>query len=175
MPQLPDPELADAAGAPGPHLIYFADPMCSWCYGFYPVIEQVEQAFADVLPIRLVLGGLRPGNTVPMSAKAGADLQGHWDQIHEASGQPFGPSVITSGSFVYDTDPACRAVTLARRQSPALGMAMLKAAHTAFYLRGLDVTSRDVLADIAAELGQDRVAFRTALDDETLGQETWRD
>ncbi len=168
-------ELSEAAGAHGPHLIYFADPMCSWCYGFQPVIEQVEQTFEEVLPIRLILGGLRPGNTVPMTAKAGADLQGHWDQIHEASGQPFGPSVITTGTFVYDTDPACRAVALARRQSPALGLAMLKAAHTAFYLRGLDVTSRDVLADLAAELGEDRAVFRAALDDETLSRETWND
>ncbi|MDB5418474.1 MAG: dithiol-disulfide isomerase, partial [Phenylobacterium sp.] len=27
-----------------PHLIYFADPMCSWCYGFSPVIEEIRKA-----------------------------------------------------------------------------------------------------------------------------------
>jgi putative protein-disulfide isomerase len=25
------------------HLVYFADPMCSWCYGFSPVIAALEQ------------------------------------------------------------------------------------------------------------------------------------
>lgn len=25
------------------HLIYFADPMCSWCYGFSPVICPVQE------------------------------------------------------------------------------------------------------------------------------------
>ena len=24
-------------------LIYFADPMCSWCYGFAPVISAIER------------------------------------------------------------------------------------------------------------------------------------
>ena len=25
----------------GPHLIYFSDPMCSWCYGFSPVLDDL--------------------------------------------------------------------------------------------------------------------------------------
>ena len=29
-----------------PHLIYFADPMCSWCYGFSPVIEDIRRTVA---------------------------------------------------------------------------------------------------------------------------------
>ena len=48
------------------HLIYFADPMCSWCYGFWPVIAAVQAAFGETLPIRLVMGGLRPGTTEVM-------------------------------------------------------------------------------------------------------------
>jgi len=44
-----------------PHLIYFADPMCSWCWGFAPVIAQVRERYGEALPVRLVLGGLRPG------------------------------------------------------------------------------------------------------------------
>ena len=42
----------------GPHLIYFTDPMCSWCYGFSPVIDEIRRAYGDALPIRVVMGGL---------------------------------------------------------------------------------------------------------------------
>ena len=52
------------------HLIYFADPMCSWCYGFWPVIAAVQAAFGETLPIRLVMGGLRPGTTEVMTEEA---------------------------------------------------------------------------------------------------------
>ena len=48
-----------------PRLIYFADPMCSWCYGFSPVIAQIRQTFGRALPIEVVMGGLRPGNAGP--------------------------------------------------------------------------------------------------------------
>ena len=48
-------------------LIYVADPMCSWCYGFAPVIAAIADAFRERLPISLLLGGLRAGNTRPMT------------------------------------------------------------------------------------------------------------
>ena len=29
-----------------PHLIYFADAMCSWCYGFSPVIADIRKTLS---------------------------------------------------------------------------------------------------------------------------------
>jgi putative protein-disulfide isomerase len=157
------------------HLIYFSDPMCSWCYGFFPVIAKIDAIYGDDLPVRLVLGGLRPGNKDVTTAEGAATIRHHWEKVHEASGQPFGESVIDRGDFVYDTDPACRAVALARRTGMREALKMLEACHTAFYARGLDVTDRGVLAGLAAELGFDHAQFRHELDDDTLNEETWRD
>ena len=47
-------------------LVYFADPMCSWCYGFSPVIGAIAERFEGRMPLDLVMGGLRAGNTSPM-------------------------------------------------------------------------------------------------------------
>ncbi|MBP8248113.1 MAG: DsbA family protein, partial [Phenylobacterium sp.] len=69
-----------------PHLIYFADAMCSWCYGFSPVIADIRKTFGRTLPIQLIMGGLRPGTEEPMTDKAKADLAGHWTHVTEASG-----------------------------------------------------------------------------------------
>ena len=44
-------------------MIYFADPMCSWCYAFAPVIVALAERLEARLPLRLMLGGLRAGNT----------------------------------------------------------------------------------------------------------------
>ena len=49
-----------------PHLVYFADPMCSWCWGFAPVINAIRGRYGERLPVRLIVGGLRPGTTEPM-------------------------------------------------------------------------------------------------------------
>ena len=159
----------------GQHLIYFSDPMCSWCWGFSPTIEAIDAAFGERLPIRLIMGGLRPGTTEPMSEEAKARSREHWGQVHEASGQPFDKGGFDREGFVYDTDPAARAVVLARRQGMEVGLAYLRAVQRAFYARNLDVTSPEVLADLAGEAALDREAFITDFAADDLKQETWRD
>jgi putative protein-disulfide isomerase len=158
-----------------PHLIYFADPMCSWCYGFSPVIDQVRQAYGRALPIRVVMGGLRPGTDTPMTDEARRTIAGHWSHVHEASGLPFDPAVLDREGFVYDTDPAARAVVVARREGEELALRYLAAAQRAFYAETRDVTSAEVLGDLAADFGLDRERFLEAWGSEEAKQETWRD
>ncbi len=159
----------------GLHFIYFADPMCSWCYGFSPVVAQLRARYGEVAPIRVVMGGLRPGTTEPMPDAARRNLVHHWAEIGKVAGVAFDAGWADREGFVYDTDPAARAVVLARRTSGAEALDFLARAHAAFYAEGRDITRADVLADIAAEQGFDRDAFRAALDDEGLKTETWRD
>lgn len=159
----------------GLRLIYFADPMCSWCYGFSPVLETLRRRYGDVLPIRLVMGGLRPETTEPMPEPARRGLVRHWQEISAISGVPFDGGWAERDDLVYDTHPAARAVVLSRRTSTDAGLDFLAAAHSAFYAEGRDVTKADVLGDIAAGQGFDRGAFLAALADEAVDQETWRD
>jgi len=156
-------------------LIYFADPMCSWCWGFSPAMERVVARFGDRLPIRLILGGLRPGTTDTMDAAAKQMIRGHWEHVHEASGQPFDFAFFDRDGFVYDTEPGCRAVVAARRLDPAKAMALLKRIHHAFYAENADVTDRGVLCDLAEGMGLDRAAFEAAFDAEETRTETQTD
>ena len=157
-----------------PHLIYFADPMCSWCYGFSPVIEEIRRTFGRALPVRVIMGGLRPGTETPMTDDARREIAGHWMHVHEATGLPFDETVLTQ-DFVYDTDPAARAVVVVRREGEELAAAYLTRAQRAFYAEGLDVTTPDVLADLAVELGVDRERFLEQWASDEAKQETWRD
>ena len=157
------------------NLVYFADPMCSWCWGFSSVIEAIQEVWGDDLPIRLVVGGLRPGTTTPMSEAAKTELRGHWVHVTEASGRPFGPSGMDRPGFVYDTDPAARAVVLLRRSRPDKTLAFLHALQRGFYAEGLDITNPVVLGDLAAGFGEDPLVFSAALGTEPVKQETWAD
>ena len=149
--------------------------MCSWCYGFSPVIAAIERAFGPALPIRLVMGGLRPGTERPMSETARQEVLAHWTHVREATGLPFEPGLLQREDFVYDTDPAARAVVVVRRAAPQAALGYLARAQAAFYAEGRDVTSGEVLADLAAELGLDREAFLSEWNSEAARQETWRD
>lgn len=159
------------------HLVYFADPMCSWCYGFWPVVASIRAAFGETLPIRLVMGGLRPGSTEPMTEAAKMNLRGHWTEVFEASGQPFNAEAMAGEGFIYDTDPAARAVVVVRRERPDLALQFLGAIHEAFYVGGRDVTQLAVLCDILSEVvpGADLDAFSAIWNSEEAKQETWAD
>ena len=159
----------------GPHLIYFADPMCSWCYGFSPVISDIRRAFGRALPVRLVMGGLRPGTEFPMTEAAKTEVRAHWGHVHEASGLPFDGAVLDRPGFVYDTDPAARAVVRMRREDPELAIAYLARIQRAFYAEACDVTDPEALAGLAAEFGLERDAFLADFDTDNLKHETWRD
>jgi putative protein-disulfide isomerase len=141
-----------------PILWYFADPMCSWCWGFSPVIERVRDEYRDRMKIALVLGGLRH-ETAPMTAAQRDEILHHWHAVHERTGQPFRFDGALPDGFVYDTEPACRAVVTAGGIDPAQSFPLFKAIQSAFYAEGRDVTRADVLAEQAAGLGIDAARF----------------
>ena len=156
-----------------PHLLYIADPMCSWCWGFAPVIEVITAEFGDDLPLHVVMGGLRPGTTEPMTDKARAEIGTHWTHVREATGQPIDFSLLDRTDFVYDTEPAARAVVVMRSAGAAL--TALQRIQRAFYAEGRDVTRAEELADLAAEIGADRDAFLTAFHSPAAHAETMND
>jgi putative protein-disulfide isomerase len=158
-----------------PHFIYFADPMCSWCYGFAPVVEELARRFEGRLPVRIVMGGLRAGNRQPMREKDRDYIRGAWKSVHEASGQPFDQAFFERPTFTYDTEPACRAVVAMRRIAPAQALAFKARVSTAFYAHNRDVTDDEVLADIGAEAGLPRPQFLAELQSEDARNETFGD
>ena len=143
------------------HLLYIADPMCSWCYGFGTELSDLLARHSG-MQVDLVMGGLRAYNTNVMDAAMKDTLRGHWEQVSQASGQPFSQDLFERDDFIYDTEPACRAVVVARSQAPELALSLMRAIQTAFYRDGRDVTQGDVLADIAAETGLQRDLFIAA-------------
>ena len=160
---------------PTPHLIYFADPMCSWCYGFSPVLDDIRRAFGRTLPVRVVMGGLRPGTETPMTEAAKLEIAGHWRHVQDATGLPFDSGGMAGEGFIYDTDAAARAVVVARHEGEELASSYLTRTQRAFYAEGRDVTSGEVLADLAVELGLNRARFLSEWVSEEAKAETWRD
>lgn len=154
--------------------IYFADPMCSWCWGFSPNLDRIRETWPDI-PVRLGMGGLYPGVTKPMSKRTKAEVAHHWHHVHEATGQPFDHGFFDREGFVYDTFPASKALVAVKQITGENGLAFLERLHGAFYRDNRDVTDPEVLADIAVEHGLDREAFREMFESDRVEQLTERD
>jgi putative protein-disulfide isomerase len=145
-------------------LWYVADPMCSWCWGFAPVIEQVQNSYRDRLKVELLLGGLRPGTKHLLPAAQRQEILGHWQAVHRATGQLFQFEGAMPEGFIYDTEPASRAVIVVSMLSPKAISNFFRAVQFAFYVEQKNVTSAQVLAELAGSVGLETQQFLRAFE-----------
>ncbi|MDO8696161.1 MAG: DsbA family protein [Pseudomonas sp.] len=133
-------------------LVYVADPMCSWCYGFGKQLSIVMKALPEI-QLSIVVGGVRAGSTELLDDNGKNFRLSHWERVEAASGLPFNrEAFIARQGFVYDTEPVCRAVVTARRLAPKGPLLdVFRALQHAFYVDGEDTTDSVSLARITAK------------------------
>jgi putative protein-disulfide isomerase len=147
------------------NLLYFADPMCSWCYGYSTVISQLAKTHA----VQTIMGGLRGIETPPMTLATREKIQAHWKHVEDATAKAGAPVTfefqhgIPEG-FVYNTEPACRAVVLVQQWKPESVLPFMAAVQKEFYGKGKDVTQATRLAAIAEDVGFNAAEFLKRFD-----------
>lgn len=104
-----------------------------------------------------MLGGLAPDSDQPMPGQTRQMIQGHWHQIQSSIGTEFNFDFWTQCQPRRDTYKACRAVIAAARQDAE--EAMIEAIQRAYYLRAMNPSDPQTLADLAAKLGLDNPLF----------------
>lgn len=155
-------------------LLYIGDPMCSWCWGFAPVLRRARDHY-DV-DLEIVVGGLRPGAAArPLDPVLRAHLEHHWTQVEQASGQPFNRATLQRSGWLYDTEPACRAVVAVRRRAPERLFEMFELFQGAFYRDAIDITDPKAIAELVAGAGLDPEGFIAEMHSDAVGEETYRD
>ncbi|WP_434113086.1 DsbA family protein [Methylocaldum sp. GT1TLB] len=150
--------------AAGPALLYFHDPMCSWCWAFRPVWQSVRTRLPDAVEIEQFLGGLAPDSAVPMPAEMRENIQDIWRTIERSvPGTRFNFDFWTKCVPRRSTYPACRAVIAARRQGAGFEDAMIFAIQQAYYLQARNPSNDSTLIELAEEIGLDRGRFAADL------------
>lgn len=127
--------------------IFVIDPMCSWCWGFHPVIEQLRQAYGDIYGFSLVVGGLRTKGAMQWDELTKTKLKATWQQVADTTGQHFTDNLFKLDSFEYDTYPACKAIVTVRELwGDDVSFEYLGRIQRAFYVDGVDITDVGTLA-----------------------------
>ncbi len=145
-------------------LIYVGDTMCSWCYGFANELDTFIANHPE-LKLRMVQGGLRPNNTEHIVDKK-EFLKEHWVEINKRTGQPFQYDILDDKDFIYDTEPASRAVVVVRMMDESKELAFFKAVQTAFYYENKDTSKLETYLDIARKFELDTAKFAELFESE---------
>jgi len=156
-------------------LIYVGDAMCSWCWGFAPTIGALQERTG--LPVRLVNGGLRPGDAAEALDPAMVTfLEGCWTQVHAASGQPFDHAGLNKPEgWRYDTEPPARALVTMRALKPDAELALYHRLQRAFYAEGVDITDPEQWRPLLAEFDVDVDEFLETASHDKSREVAWAD
>ena len=148
-----------------PRLHYVHDPLCGWCYGAAPLVKAARESLEVVAHGGGMLAGPR--------RRAVTDdwrnfVMPHDRRIEQLSGQPFGSAyfdrLLRDHAAMFDSAPPTTAVLAAERLGRR-GLDMLARMQAAHYVEGRRIAERDVLIELAAELGLEREPFAAAFDE----------
>ena len=155
-------------------LVYVGDPMCSWCWGFAPVLDRLSERFE--LPVRTIVGGLRPGpDARALDDELRAFLRDEWPTIAARTGQPFDLAFLDRDTFLYDTELPAIAVVIVRALVPERTLEYFTAIQRSFYAEGVDVTDPAELARLAETVGADDGEFRKQMASVAAKDRAWQD
>ena len=120
--------------------------MCSWCWGFHSVIKELREKHSDSYEFSLVVGGLRTKGQMPWTEESKGYLAQNWNAVAQRTKQAFNFSLLNKTHFDYDTYPACKAIVTVRELwGEDASFAYLEKIQEAFYVKGEDLTSIDIL------------------------------
>ncbi|MFT7673170.1 MAG: putative protein-disulfide isomerase [Gammaproteobacteria bacterium] len=152
-------------------LIVVHDPMCSWCWGFAPVLARITSELDGKLPIEKYLGGLAPDSDQPMPENMMQSLEQTWQHIqHRIPGTEFNFSFWTDCKPRRSTYPACRAVIAARQQGHEFDDLMTRRLQEAYYTEAKNPSDISTHIELASELGLDADRFSNDLKSDFVNQ-----
>ncbi len=140
-------------------LYYIHDPMCSWCWGFKKVRDEVFHAVKEQVKIEYVLGGLAPDSETIMPTEMQQSIRDNWQRIQqEIPGTEFNYDFWTKCQPKRSTYPACRAVIAAGMQQvepdqEQFEKDMLLAVQQAYYLHAENPSDIATLCNLAEKIG----------------------
>ncbi|TGE22180.1 DsbA family protein [Hymenobacter aquaticus] len=150
-----------------PELLYIFDPLCGWCYGMSPVVEQVQNEFAGRITVSVLSGGMVTGPNVGPIRHDWEYISAALEQVEKVAGVTFGEpfrQLGAEGSRIQDSEPPCRALTVFRQLDPYHQTASFAhALQQAYFLRGQDLNDPATYQVLAADFGLNVAEFSRRL------------
>ena len=147
-----------------PELLYLHDPLCGWCYGTSPAINEVQAAFAGRLDVSVLCGGMVAGDDAGPIAETWDYLRQSLDEVETVTGVRFGEAFRAlgdAGTYRYDSEPPSRAIVAFRQitQDPARTVAFAHAVQQALFRDGYDLNGAATYEPLLAPFGVDAAEF----------------
>ncbi|WP_336325591.1 DsbA family protein [Halovenus sp. HT40] len=145
----------------------FTDPFCTWCWGAEPLLRRLEEVYGKQLHVEFVMGGLiadfdsfhDPANGITEPS----DVAPHWEEAAARHGMPVDADVWHENP-PQSSYPASIAFEAAEFQERDLANQYLRRLREAFATERRKIDERDVLLELAADVGLDTDKLETDIE-----------
>ncbi|ASZ11699.1 DsbA family protein [Chitinophaga pendula] len=157
-------------------LIYISDALCGWCYGFTPVIQQMQQQYAGQLSFEILSGGMNTGdNRRPAASMHGYIIKAYHrveDMTGAKFGQPFLEQLLPREDYLLDSTPPALALTVFKSFLPEKAIDFAHEIQIAFNYEGQSLNDNDTYIKLIKQYDIDPAAFIQRLQNPQYLQET---
>ncbi len=133
-------------------------------------MQEIRKQFQDNLAFSVIVGGLRADTKEILNDELKQYIRHHWTEVNYKKKYFF-----DRNNFVYNTEPACRAVVAMRNLKPEVIFSYFELLHYSFYGQNKDITTMNVLSKNAVKLEVNKEAFEEAFSSQEIIDETFND
>ena len=151
-------------------LVYVMDPMCAWCYGFQPELEEFLKKHSSI-EVDWIMGGLAHDTNQPMDENLKQAISSYWYQIEKTAQVTFNHDYWQMNTPYRSTYPACRAVISAESLRAKSTHQMVKSIQSAYYLEAKNPSLKETLIACAKSIGLDENQFLEVFESEETEQQ----
>jgi putative protein-disulfide isomerase len=149
-------------------ILYVYDPMCGWCYGFDPVMEQVEKEWGDRFHFQVISGGMITGDRQGVIAPQMAEyIINTVPRLEKMTGVKFGESFLSAlrnGTYYASSERPSRAMAVFKQLHPQKAIAFAHAMQKELFLNGKSLQEDATYRELCKDFGLDADAFLKALE-----------
>lgn len=159
-----------------PIVYYVYDPLCGWCYGFSPVINQIVTKYGEEFEFKVIPGGMVLGDRVGPVNEVAPYIKDAYKRVEEMTGvtfgQPYLDDLLNDGNTIMNSWPGCLATTIFNTLNPNQAVKYASAIQSAIYSDGISPEDMDHFIQLAAEYQVDTEKFRTMTQEKEWHEKT---
>jgi len=159
-------------------LLYFYDPLCGWCFGFSPVIKQLEKEFQEQIAFEAISGGMVLGDRVKPLSEMKDYLKEAMPRLEEMTGVKFGEpylELLDEGSLMLDSELPCIAMTVFKSMTSKSNIEFASALQSTLYEKGINLNEIDNYKSLAEDFDLPWEVFKEKIQAPEYKEKTYQE
>lgn len=156
-----------------PVIYYVYDPLCGWCYGFSPVIQEFYQSHQEEgIEFRVLTGGMILGEKEGPVGEVADYIRQAYPQVEKTTGVSFGKAfqekILEPGTAQFTSLPGALAMAAFRRYQPDNAIPFAARIQKAIYEEGRFPAEAKTYGQCAEDFGMNAQDFMKLMVDKDL-------